>query len=565
MQRSKKAALTTGPIGKTLVELTLPMIVGILSMVAFNLVDTFFVGRLGTHQLAAVGFTFPVVLIVSSIAVGLGMGASAVISRAVGEGDHQQVQRLTTDSLFLSVSIVAVFLTIGYFTIEPVFRTLGATDLVMPHIRAYMQVWYAGIIFVIIPMVGNNAIRATGDTRTPSLIMVFAVLANVTLDPLLIFGIGPFPRLELAGAALATVLSRALTLVLSLWVLYHRERMITLARPALAEVIDSWRRILYIGAPAAAANAIFPLGMSLLTGLVALYGPAAVAAFGVAARIDMLALTVVMALATVLAPFVGQNMGAGRPDRVAIGVRYSHLFSVAWGTLMAVLLMLLARPIAAIFNDDPVVINNIVLYLGLAPLGYGLYGVVRLSNSALNVLNKPFQASALMAIQMFGLYVPLAYLGSAWLGLTGIFGAAAVANISAGLLAFVWLRRVVRTSQTESTVVRVRAARLWLQLGRPDLTRTVLSPLPPGDVDRDVLEGLALWALGEPRQAIPVLTRAVSNDPTRRRAWRALVDCLVRVDDCDAARTALDSARRHHPALAAPSFDGSCGAAGRER
>lgn len=455
MARSKQAVLTTGPIARTLATLTLPMIVGILSMVAFNLVDTFFVGQLGALELAAMGFTFPVVLVITSIAVGLGVGGAAVISRAIGQGDPEEVQRLTTDTLILSVSIVAVFLTIGFFTIDPVFRALGADDQVLPLIRSYMRVWYPGIIFVIIPMVGNNAIRATGDTRTPSIIMLVAVFFNVTLDPLLIFGIGPFPRMELAGAALATVISRAFTLILSLWVLYHRERMITLVVPKLSVMLDSWRRILYIGLPAAGANAIIPLGTGVLTGLVALYGTAAVAAFGVAMRIDALALTVVMALGSVLAPFVGQNLGAGRADRVAAGVQQSSLFSVAWGALMAVLLLFFARPIARIFNDDPAVINNIVLYLWIAPLGYGLQGVLRLSNAALNVLNKPLQASLLMLLQMFGLYIPLAYLGSSLFGLTGIFGATAAANIISGAVAYLWLRRVLAPARAQSVAAPV--------------------------------------------------------------------------------------------------------------
>ena len=132
------AILTEGPVGRTLVRLTGPMILGIGAMVAFNLTDTFFVGRLGPTELAALSFTFPIVLIVNSIAIGLGIGASAVISRAIGRGESGEVRRLATDSLTLAFSTVALFVVIGYLTIDPVFRRLGATDTVMPFIRQYM-------------------------------------------------------------------------------------------------------------------------------------------------------------------------------------------------------------------------------------------------------------------------------------------------------------------------------------------------------------------------------------------------------------------------------------------
>jgi putative MATE family efflux protein len=443
MQNTRKALLTEGPIGKTLVKLTIPMIFGILAMVAFNLVDTFFVGQLGTQELAAMSFTFPVVLVMGSVAMGLGVGASAVISRAIGEGDQTKVQRLTTDSLTLSVLVVAIFVTIGLLTIEPVFRLLGATDALMPLIEEYMTIWYWGMIFVVIPMVGNNGIRATGDTKTPSLIMLAAVAANITLDPLLIFGLGPFPRLELAGAAIATVIARATTLCVSLFVLYYREKMITFAVPQLKVVLESWKRILYIGLPAAGTNIIIPISTGVITSLVASFGPEAVAGLGVSSRIEVLGLTVVSALGSVIGPFVGQNWGAGNHERVSLGIRYAHRFAMVWGAAMFVLLALIARPVATLFNEDPLVISTISLYLWLVPVSYGLLSVLMLSSIALNVLNKPFYAAALSLLRMVILYIPLAHIGAYLFDLRGVFGAAAMANVLAGLAAYLWLRRVL--------------------------------------------------------------------------------------------------------------------------
>ena len=447
MQNEEKARLIEGSISKILVRLTIPMIFGILGMVAFNLVDTFFVGQLGTNQLAAISFTFPVILVLGSLSMGLGVGAAAVISRAIGEGDHSKVQRLTTDSLVLAVLIVALFVGLGLVTIEPLFRLMGATPEILPLIEQYMTIWYLGMVFVVVPMVGNNAIRATGDTKTPSAIMLVAVVVNILLDPLLIFGLGPIPAMGLAGAAIATVIARATTFVVALWVLYGREKMITFAPPQLNLVFDSWRKVLYIGLPTAGTNMILPVGAGIITRLIATYGPESVAAFGVATRIDMFALTVIMALGSVLGPFIGQNWGAALLRRVRQGVQYSQGFAVLWGAVMYLLLAIAARPIASVFNGNPQVIDTIVLYLRIVPLGYGLQGLLLLSNTALNVLNKPLYAAVLMVLQMFGLYVPLAYGGSYLFGLPGIFSAAATAYIIAGTAAYLWLRRVLATGE----------------------------------------------------------------------------------------------------------------------
>jgi Na+-driven multidrug efflux pump len=263
----------------------------------------------------------------------------------------------------------------------------------------------------------------------------------------LIFGLGPVPALGLAGAALATVIARATTFVVAMWVLYGREKMITFAPPPLKLVFDSWRKVLYIGLPTAGTNMILPVGAGIITRLIATYGPESVAAFGVATRIDMFALTVIMALGSVLGPFIGQNWGAHLLARVRQGVQYSQGFAVLWGAAMYLLLAILARPIASMFNDDPQVIDTIVMYLRIVPLGYGLQGLLLLSNTALNVLNKPLYAAALMVLQMFGLYIPLAYGGSYLFGLPGIFSAAATAYIIAGTAAFLWLRRVLATGE----------------------------------------------------------------------------------------------------------------------
>ncbi len=430
-----RAKLIDGPIGKLLIKLTAPMIVGMLGMVAFNLVDTFFVGKLGVTQLAALSFTFPVILVVNSIALGVGMGGSAIISRAIGEGDTYKVRRITTDGLMLAIVLVFIFVIIGLSTIGPLFKLLGATPQVLPYIKQYMGIWYFGMFFVLIPMVGNNAIRATGDTKTPSAIMVVAVIMNFIMDPMLIFGLGPFPALGIRGAAISTVIARFSACVAATWVLVRRDRMVTFERTPLREIFASWKAILFIGVPIAGARMILPISFGIMTRLISAYGPKAVAGFGVASRIEFFALAVIRALSSVFGPFIGQNLGAKLFDRVKRGLQLAELFSLVWGFGSFIILFIFAKPIAGIFSKDPVVIETIIKYLSIVPLGYGLQGVLLLCNVSLNVLQKPFHAAGLVTVQMFVLYIPLAYLGSHILQIQGAFIGITIAYCIAGVLA----------------------------------------------------------------------------------------------------------------------------------
>lgn len=212
--KAERAKLTEGVVYKQIIGMTIPMTVGLFSVIAFNLVDTFFVGQLSTSHLAAMSFTFPVVMVLSSLALGLGIGGASVISRAIGEGKRREVQRLTTDLLVLSILVVLFFVVIGLLTIDPLFRLLGAKDELLPLIKDYMYIWYVGMPFLVIPMVGNSAIRATGDATFPAMIMVISAIVNCVFDPLLIFGLAGFPRMELQGAAIATVILEHLLFLL---------------------------------------------------------------------------------------------------------------------------------------------------------------------------------------------------------------------------------------------------------------------------------------------------------------------------------------------------------------
>ncbi|MEM8642776.1 MAG: MATE family efflux transporter [Cyanobacteria bacterium P01_G01_bin.54] len=436
-----KRNLTDGPVGPQLVKLTLPMVWGLFAIIAFNLVDTYFVGQLGTAQLAAMSFTFPVVMTLGNLAFGLGVGATSVIARAIGEGDMRRVQRFTTNSLTLALTAVFLFASVGLFTIDPLFKALGAGPDILPHIREYMRIWYFGIVFLVVPMVGNSAIRAAGNTLTPSIIMTVAAGTNIVLDPLLINGALGFPRLELQGAALATVIARAISLVAALLVLRFKEKLLSNQMPDLQETLWCWRDILTVGLPAAASSMITPISIGVITRFLAVHGAAAVAGFGLASRVESLSLIAILALAASMGPFVGQNWGGQKIDRVRLALSQGYRFCLGWGVLMTLLLGLAARGIAALFNPDPTVIAIAAQYLWLVPVSYGAAGLMQVTSSAFNAMGKPLPSITITATHMVGCYIPLAYLGSRVAGPTGIFAAAAIANLLVGFGAYLWSRK----------------------------------------------------------------------------------------------------------------------------
>lgn len=433
--------LTEGPIGNHLVQLTLPMVWGLFALIGFNVADTYFVGQLGTAQLAAMSFTFPVVLTVGNLAFGIGIGASSVIARAIGEGDMRRVQRFTTNSLSLALTAVIIFVILGLLTLDPIFQALGADSDTLPYIRDYMRIWYLGMVFMVVPMVSNSVIRAAGNTLIPSLMMTFGATLNVLLDPLLISGHLGFPRLELQGAALATVIAQGTTLVASLMVLRFKENLLSTQLPNLKETLWCWRDILFVGLPAAAASMVTPISIGVITSFLASYGAAAVAGFGLASRVESLALIAVVALAGSMGPFVGQNWGAHQVGRVRQGLRQGFRFCLAWGVLMTIGLGLGARSLSTIFNPDPAVISVSAQYLVIVPISYGAAGLLQVASTAFNAMGKPTPSIVMTITHMVGCYIPLAYIGGRLAGPTGIFMAASIANLLVGLGAYWWTQK----------------------------------------------------------------------------------------------------------------------------
>jgi len=421
--------LLEDPVGSTLKNMTIPMIYGMVLLMTFNLVDTFFVGLLGTQPLAAISFTFPITFTVISLTIGLGIGTSAVIAKALGKGDREAAKNSGTAALYLAAVVVAFLSYIGYMFIDEMFLLLGASNEMLPLIHQYMDVWFIGSIFLIGPMIGNSILRASGDTKTPSIIMGSAGLINAILDPIFIFGFGPVPAMGIEGAAIATLISWLFGFSLVINIVARRRRLVHTHFIPLKEFIKSCQGILHIGLPAAGANMLTPIAAAILTAIVANYGESAVAAFGVGSRIESIACLVVLALSMTLPPFISQNFGAGNMHRVEEGYKTSTKFVMLWQILIYGLLILLAPYIANAFAKEQAVADIITLFIWILPLGYGLQGIIILTNSSFNALHKPMVALVLSIVRLFVCYVPAAYIGSLYFGLQGFFGGALLGNV----------------------------------------------------------------------------------------------------------------------------------------
>ncbi|WP_300272192.1 MATE family efflux transporter [Halomonas sp.] len=439
--RPARRELLEDPIAATLLRKTLPVIGGMIAMMSFNLVDTWFISRLGTEQLAAVSFTFPVVFTVISLAIGLGIGTSAVVGRRLGRGEFDVVRRRATDAALLGLLVGLVMTALGLATLGPLFRLLGADAVLMPHIRAYMGVWYFGAAAMIVPRVLNSILRANGNTATQGLMMALAAVVNVVLDWWLIFGVGPFPALGVSGAALATVLSWALMATV---LLFQRELrgLIDLAGLTPAALLGSWRELGRIAGPAALTSVFTPLAMGLLTRIVAGHGHDAVAAFGVGTRLEAIAQIAVLGLSMTLSPLVSQNAGAGQYARVRRAITGCFLFVLAWQLLVWGLLQGLAPWLVAAYAERQAVGEVLRAFLWLVPLGLGAQGVVILAVSSCNALHRPARAMRLSVVRLFVLSVPLAWLGGRLGGTTGIFAGMLLANLLMAMVAW-WQVRVV--------------------------------------------------------------------------------------------------------------------------
>jgi putative MATE family efflux protein len=302
-----------------------------------------------------------------------------------------------------------------------------------------------------VPMIGNSVLRASGDVKTPSYLMTAGALLNVVLDPIFIFGFGPVPAMGIEGAAYATVLANALVGAVSFAILYFRDHLIRIKRKDWPMLWDSWRRILHVGIPSLASSLVTPMTTAFITWQVAQFGQIAVAGFGIASRMEGISLMAMMALSAAMTPFTGQNYGAKLYDRVTEGMRFAYRLAMIYGLGIAITLFFAAPYIGGVFTDNDEAIATATMHLRLVPWSYGFLAMSMISVSAFNAVGKPTPGMLVSMSRTIGIYAPLAFLLAWLLDLRGVFLAAFIANIIAGLLGYFWFRSAMKSYFVEPT------------------------------------------------------------------------------------------------------------------
>lgn len=436
---AQKGNLREGSLTRHLVRLTLPMIWGIAVIISFQLVDMYFIAQLGTDALAAVSFTFPVTYAILSLTIAMGIAMSSVIARRIGEGDHEGVPRIVTHGLVLTCMASCVISGLGILLHNPLFRLMGAPEEFIPLIHDYMLIWFLGSAVVALPMVGNSAIRASGNANIPAIIMTVAALVNIILDPIMIFGLFGFPRMEIQGAALATVIGNASAAIAGLYVLARHKHFLKWHWLTHFEhFVDTVKNLLVIAIPVGLTQSIQPIINAVVIALLAAISKEAVAAFGVVLRVEAFAFIALMALASGMSPVIGQNFGAKNFERVRETLKLVIRFNVQWSLLVALVLGLYGADIARLFSDDKQVIMIAQLFFWVVPFSYAFSNLVVGWSSAFNAMGQPKRSFIMIVTKMVILMVPALYIGAKFGGMYGIFGAIALVNIAAGLFFHFW-------------------------------------------------------------------------------------------------------------------------------
>lgn len=451
---SETAKLTRGSIVGHLVGQTAPMIFGVAAIISVALVDAYFIGQLGAQELAAVSFIFPITIALSSLGVGVMVGINSVIARALGEGDAERAERRANFGAVFALTVGVVLGLALFFLLDPLFRLMQASEALLPLIRAYMQPFSLGLPVLILQMGLNGVLRGQGEARKTSYVSITYSVANWILDPILITGAFGFTGFGIAGAAYASIAGFALAILVALYLIGHSQLQINPASIRNCDVGKSSRAILSVAGPAAFSNAINPIGLAVLTALLASQGEAAVAGFGAAGRLQSFATVPLLALSGSIGAIVGQNWGAGKPDRSRAALRYAAMFCVIYGLATAVLLYFTGGWFAQFFTEDPAVIEEFENYIAIAAWGYAGFGLLIVANGALNAVDRAGLALTQSAVRVFLFMLPFGWLLRPAFGADAIYGAELVANLAGGLLAITIVWRVLRAGPDKEHTIQ---------------------------------------------------------------------------------------------------------------
>ena len=433
--------MPTPSLSKQLFQMTWPMMFGVLSLMSFQLVDSAFIGQLGILPLAAQGFTMPLQMVIIGLQVGLGIATTAVIARVLGAQQPQKAKQLGGLVIILGAVMVFTMCLIIWFSRGPILSLLGAQSDVFPVIDSYWPVWLASCWTGAMIYFAYSVCRANGDTKLPGLMMVITSILNMILDPIFIFHFD----LGLNGAAWATILSFSIGFCIILPSIFKRH-WISFSWHDLP-IAQSIKELNAVMSPAMMSQLLPPLSSMMATKIIAGFGAAAVAGWAMASRIEFFAIVVVLALTMSIPPMVGKMLGAKQFDDIQKLIRIAAKFVLTWQIGLAILLFIVAKPLANLLSTDSNVISVIQAYLMWVPISLSSLGICMLMVSVCNALGVSMRALTISILRLFACFLPMIWLGSTLFGLHGVFMGALVGNTMAGIMAWIMYNKAVHNLQ----------------------------------------------------------------------------------------------------------------------
>ncbi|MCK4518736.1 MAG: MATE family efflux transporter [Candidatus Omnitrophica bacterium] len=442
MRRINTDRLINGSISKSIFVLTLPLLVRAMLQSTQTIIDIFWVGKLGPASIAAVAMAATVIMAFFPALIGIGTGAAAMVSRAIGAKNQQAADNAATQSIIIAF-LTALFLCIvGLIFSKPLLVLLQAKAEVLTEGHLYLKIIFLGGITTTLLFLGSAILQGAGDTLVPMCIMGFCVLANIVLDPILIFGLFGIPKLGVSGAALATIIADALGAIILLHILFKGRSHIHIRFDKFKINPAVMWEIMKIGIPSSVQMFFRNLMGMLLMGITASFGTCAVAAYGIGMRLRMIILLPAFSFGTAAATLVGQNMGAKKPLRAQKCAWQAALINAFIMTFVGILFFLFSDNIIGLFNSNQEVIAAGGHYLRITSLFFPAIAFGVVLGRSMSGAGDTITPMVITIFCLCGIQIPLAIGLSRFSnqGLSGIWWAIAAASLIQGILAIIWFK-----------------------------------------------------------------------------------------------------------------------------
>ena len=435
--------ITDGSLRGSLWKLAWPMVAGALLQDSFSLVDLFFVGRLGHVAVAALSISGVIISIIAMMAIGISAGTTALVAHFTGKKDYSSADNVVFQTIIISIICSLIMVFVGFFGTAGLLRLFGATAEIIPDAYGYLKISFVWSIFIFLFIGFTQSLRGTGDALVPLKVLIFANIINIILDPLLIFGIGFFPRMGVSGSAVATVISQAAGVFILLGHLIFGHSSIHLSRNIFKVNFKIIGRMVKIGFFASFEVLLRQLSLLLLVNLVASYGTATLAAFGIALRLRMVIMMVGFGMGIATSVLIGQNLGAGQPERAMQSgkdtLKYYELIVLP----AAVLFFIFSPQIIGVFNNHIEVVRIGTSLLRFIAVTLPFLASTLIFGRGLSGAGDTIAPAVMTGIIQLGLRIPVAYILALAVGLgtNGIWLGINVSDVFQGVAMFWYFRK----------------------------------------------------------------------------------------------------------------------------